>query len=337
MKRIVIGFDGTWNRPADEALPEVDRVETNVCRFLESVEEQDENGVRQVTWYDEGVGNDWYDRFLGGAIGAGLEANIVEGYKELAKLYEDGDEIYVIGFSRGAYTARSLVGMIRNCGLVKRKHATFKSAMAYGIYRTKGDEPDSSTARLFRELFSHPVTIKFVGVWDTVGALGIPLEVMDKVNARFYAFHDTNLSRIVENAFHAVAIDEHRKNYDVCLWNPLDPPDGQRLEQRWFAGAHSDVGGGYPDRNLSDITLRWMQDRARETGLLVTPIAVEDDFCCGPLTDSYKAFLKGEYAKLAPRYFRPVGRTLFGNEVVDDSVVRRRKLVPEYTPPNWAG
>ena len=110
MKRIVICFDGTWNKPADESLPADRQVETNVRRFYESVRPQSADGVKQVKWYDEGVGTKWYDQVIGGGIGAGLEMNIVQGYEFLAKEYEDGDEIYVLGFSRGAYTARSLVG-----------------------------------------------------------------------------------------------------------------------------------------------------------------------------------------------------------------------------------
>ena len=118
MKRIVICFDGTWNKPADEALPTEQQVETNVSRFHKAVLPQGADGVEQVKWYDEGVGTHWYDRFIGGAIGAGLDFNILEGYKFLAETYQDGDEVYILGFSRGAYTARSLVGLIRNCGVL---------------------------------------------------------------------------------------------------------------------------------------------------------------------------------------------------------------------------
>src|SRR5262245_42386985 len=112
MKRIVICFDGTWNKPADEALPVDGRVETNVFRFDESRKDKAADGTKQVKWYDEGVGTKWYDRFIGGSIGAGVELNIVQGYEYLAQQHEAGDEVYVLGFSRGAYTARSLVGMI---------------------------------------------------------------------------------------------------------------------------------------------------------------------------------------------------------------------------------
>jgi len=333
MKRIVICFDGTWNKPADEKLPEDRRIETNVRRFYDSLKESAADGTKQLKWYDEGVGTQWYDRFIGGAIGAGLEFNIIQGYEFLAKQYEEGDEVYVLGFSRGAYTARSLVGMIRNCGLVKNEPLGFRVAMAYGIYRTRGDGPDSSTATWFKSMFSREIAIKFLGVWDTVGALGIPVHLLARFNGKFYEFHDTRLSVIVKNAFHAIAIDEHRQDYDVCLWNPDTRPE-QTLEQRWFVGAHCDIGGGYSDRRLSDITLRWMQDKASALGLALTAVEVQPNNYRGALTDSYAQFLDGLYAKENPRHYRAIGLTKFGNEVVDESVQKRRKDDRSYEPQN---
>jgi uncharacterized protein (DUF2235 family) len=333
MKRIVLCFDGTWNKPADENLRAADQVETNVCRFYKSIEELGADGARQMKWYDEGVGTNWYDRFVGGAVGVGLEKNILDGYKFLAKEYEDGDEVYVLGFSRGAYTARSLVGLIRNCGLVKNKRLPVRIAMAYGIYRTRNDGPDSPTALQFKARFSREIKIKFLGVWDTVGALGIPLDLLKSLNMQFYEFHDTKLSKIVENAYHAVAIDEHRIDYDACLWTP-DVKPAQTLEQRWFVGAHCDVGGGYEDRRLSDMTLRWMQDKAAAAGLAVTPVSVSADNYRGVFTDSYAEFLKGIYAQKNPRHYRAISATPFGNECVDESVHRRRREDRDYEPQN---
>jgi uncharacterized protein (DUF2235 family) len=333
MKRIVICFDGTWNRPADEDLPAEAQVETNVRRFYESVSDRGADGVEQLKWYDEGVGTDWYDRFLGGAFGAGLDLNIIEGYKYLAKHHESGDEVYVLGFSRGAYTARSLVGLIRNCGVVKTSRLDLGVGMAYGIYRARDDGVDSKTAKRFRSMFSRDIKIKFVGVWDTVGALGIPLSFLKDVNTKFHEFHDTQLSGIVENAYQAIAIDENRADYDICLWDPKEHA-AQTLEQRWFVGAHCDVGGGYPDRRLSDIALRWMQDKASDLGLGLTPIQVAPDNYLGTMSDSYTGFIKGAYAKLHPRHFRLIGGTKFGNEVVNDSVEKRRREDAGYTPKN---
>ncbi|MGE5217602.1 MAG: DUF2235 domain-containing protein [Chloroflexota bacterium] len=333
MKRILLCFDGTWNKPADEALPAKQQVETNVRRFYESVQDRAADGTQQITWYDEGVGTKWYDQYIGGAIGTGLEFNIVQGYEFLAKQYEQGDEVYILGFSRGAYTGRSLVGMIRNCGLILPKHLALRVPIAYGIYRTRGDGVDSFTAKLFRAAFCREVKIKFIGVWDTVGALGIPLHILKDVNMKFYEFHDTQLSGIVENAYHAIAVDEQRQDYDVCLWNPPSTPQ-QKLEQRWFIGAHCDVGGGYDDRRLSDMTLRWMQDKAGALGLALDRIQVGAQNYLGTHTDSYAQFLGGIYARKNPRHYRTIGATRFGNEVVDDSVQRRRKEDRDYEPQN---
>ena len=333
MKRIVLCFDGTWNKPAEENLPSAQQVETNVRRFYESLKETGTDGAKQIKWYDEGVGTHWYDQFIGGAIGTGLEVNIIQGYEFLAKNYEGGDEVYVLGFSRGAYTARSLVGMVRNCGLIEAKHVALRVGIAYGIYRTRDDGPDSMTAKLFRSSFCREIRIKFIGVWDTVGALGIPHDIVKGLNMKFYEFHDTELSGIVENAYHAAAVDEHRQDYDVCLWNPQSKP-GQTMEQRWFIGAHCDVGGGYSDRRLSDLPLRWMQDKASALGLGVTPLAVGAENYRGAFTDSYMEFLKGLYAKKSPRHYRFIGATQFGNEVVDRSVQQRRKTDLSYEPQN---
>jgi uncharacterized protein (DUF2235 family) len=333
MKRIVLCFDGTWNKPADENLPANQQVETNVCRFFESVAKTAPDGVQQVPWYDEGVGSKWYDRYIGGAIGVGLEKNIFDGYKFLAQQYVDGDEIYVLGFSRGAYTARSLVGLMRNCGLVYNKQLAVRIAMAYGIYRARNDGPDSETAKAFRANFAREVKIKFLGVWDTVGALGIPVDALEPVKKRFYEFHDTRLSKIVENAYQALAIDEHRDIFDVCLWTPETAPE-QTLEQRWFIGAHCDVGGGYAERKLSDIVLRWMQHKATALGLALQTVNAGPDNFRGPYHDSYAEFLHGLHAKKNARHYRAIGATKFGKETIDESVVRRRKEDPSYEPQN---
>jgi uncharacterized protein (DUF2235 family) len=333
MKRIVLCFDGTWNKPADENLPAEQQVETNVCRFFNAVEKTAPDGAEQVPWYDHGVGSKWYDRYIGGAIGVGLEKNIIDGYKFLAQQYADGDEIFILGFSRGAYTARSLVGLIRNCGVVYNKQLTLRIAMAYGIYRVRDDGPDSETAKSFRANFAREVPIKFLGVWDTVGALGVPLDILDPVKKRFYEFHDTRLSKIVANAYQALAIDEHRDIFDACLWTPETAPE-QTLEQRWFIGAHCDVGGGYAERELSDIALRWMQDKASTLGLALRPVTAGVENFRAEFHDSYSQFLHGVHAKKNARYYRTIAATRFGNEKIDESVTRRRKEDRSYEPQN---
>ena len=371
-KRIVICFDGTWNTPAErfvglqkmhawmdqlrgrgpddmrqalEAVdPGPDAVETNVCRFYRAVvrREAGPGTMGQVKWYDAGVGTNWYDRVAGGAFGLGLSENIREGYRFLSEGYEPGDAIFVLGFSRGAYTARSLVGLIRNAGLLPPgatpdgPHGD-TMMQAYEIYRTRGDDVDSERALAFRRNHgARMVSIDFLGVWDTVGALGIPVESFEGFNRSVFEFHDTELSGIVRNAFHAIAVDEHREPYAVTLWDPKKKLD-QRMEQRWFVGAHCDVGGGYPDRTLSDLTLAWMQARAVECGLDLHPEAVPavtEANALGTLTDSFANFLEGLFRLFSRRFYRPVRRAAFGQEHVDDTVQVRLKQDVGYRPKN---
>jgi uncharacterized protein (DUF2235 family) len=143
--------------------------------------------------------------------------------------------------------------MIRNVGLLLPENS-HRVDEAYAIYRQRDDGPDTDQATTFRQRYGREIKIKFLGVWGTVGALGLPLQALQWLNAREYAFHDTELSAIAENAAHGVAIDEWRVDFKVALWSPV-VKSGQKVEQRWFVGSHADVGGGYRDRRLSDITL----------------------------------------------------------------------------------
>ena len=144
---------------------------------------------------------------------------------------------------------------------------------------------------------------------------------------------ETNVCRFRE--YQTIALDEHRVDFEVCLWDSDAAPE-QPLEQRWFCGAHCDVGGGYPSRKLSDLPLRWMQDKAAGLGLALDKVAVDAENFPGDLTDSYSDFLLGEYARLKQIYYRPVFSTRFGNEQLDASIDQRRSatLAPPYAPPN---
>jgi uncharacterized protein (DUF2235 family) len=262
MRRLAVFFDGTWNKRDDEPWDGDDN--TNVVRLHDAVPARDARGVEQLKRYVAGVGTKWYERVGGGVAGLGLSENIREGYRFLVRNYRDGDEIFVFGFSRGAYSARSLVGMIRFAGLLKPDREKLVPA-AYLLYRRRDDGPESRIARYFRRRHARDVRIKCLGVWDTVGALGIPGHVLDAVDREIYAFHDTELSGIVENAFHALAIDEHREDYAATLWDPVEKPD-QAIEQAWFPGAHTDVGGGAGGL-LCDVPLVWMARKAKACGL----------------------------------------------------------------------
>ncbi|MDA1258272.1 MAG: DUF2235 domain-containing protein [Chloroflexi bacterium] len=257
-RRIVICCDGTWNRP-DQKNP------TNVVRLARSVTPVAADGESQIVFYDQGVGTGpWLDRLTGGAFGSGLVKNVEDAYRFLVHNYEDGDKVFFFGFSRGAFTARSTVGLIRNVGLLKKSRAD-QFPKAFDIYRSD-EGPDSIEAQDFRKAYSRVINIQFVGVWDTVGALGIPLGGLRRLTRRKHGFHDVELSSLVRNGFHAVAIDEKRGSFRPSLWKAKEKP-GQMVEQVWFAGVHSDVGGGYSHRGLSDLAFAWMKAKAESCGL----------------------------------------------------------------------
>jgi uncharacterized protein (DUF2235 family) len=267
MKRLVLCCDGTWNR-ADQENAEVP-CPTNVVKLAYRVAKRDNNGNLQITYYDQGVGTgNAVDRLSGGALGRGLEENIHDAYRFLIANYEAGDEVYLFGFSRGAFTARSLAGMVRKCGILKREVVEhYREALR--LYRSDQRPHDGGPVK-FREQFcvcgTDGVQIKAIGVWDTVGALGIPMAGLRLLTRRKYRFHDTELSGAVQYAYHALAIDEHRRPFEPTLWY-YRPKPPQQVEQVWFCGAHSDVGGGYAESELSDIPLEWMISRAKVAGL----------------------------------------------------------------------
>jgi uncharacterized protein (DUF2235 family) len=307
MKRLVVCCDGTWNS-ADQQREGV-ACPTNVVRLAYRVAKR-AGPVAQILYYDQGVGTgNAIDRLSGGALGRGLEDNIHDAYRFLVGNYEAGDELFVFGFSRGAFTARSLVGMIRKCGILTRG-AVHHYHEALALYRGE-TRPDDGAATAFRAAHSvtgtDPIPVRFIGVWDTVGALGIPLRGLRGLTRGKYQFHDTELSAIVAHACHALAIDEHRAPFEPTLWSYVPKP-GQTVEQVWFCGAHSDVGGGYAPPCASDIPLAWMLDRARAAGLELDPTAIH----AYPLTLEPPAPLHdsktGLYA-LTPGIDRPIGLT----------------------------
>lgn len=259
-KRLVVCFDGTWNS-ADSR-----KAETNVARMARAVRATS-GGPQQMTLYLRGVGSTGIalQKLLGGAFGEGVDDNIRSGYMFLAQNYVPGDGIFLFGFSRGAFTARSLAGFIAACGLLKRQSLGSLSA-AWDYYRHAASRSPQDFCRLYGADCHADVGIAFLGVWDTVGALGIPGTVLNELTAQDYQFHDTAPSRIVRVGRHALAIDEHRDEFEPTLWTGA-APEGSDIRQFWFAGAHSDVGGGYQDRRLADIPLRWMAEEAEAAGL----------------------------------------------------------------------
>ncbi len=274
MKRLIICCDGTWNR-ADHAV-DGQPCPTNVVRLAFRLAKRD-GDIPQIVFYSQGVGTgNALDRFTGGAFGNGLEDNLFDAYRFLVANYAPGDEIHLFGFSRGAFTARSIAGMIRKTGILERRHV-LKYADALALYRSD-DGPDEPAPTRFRERHAigglQRTEIRFIGVWDTVGALGIPIRGLRSLTRGKHQFHDTELSGSVRHAAHALAIDERRTPFKPTLWE-YQPKPGQTVVQMWFPGVHSDIGGGYAERGLSDLTLQWMIDQASAAGLVFDGDAID--------------------------------------------------------------
>lgn len=260
MKRLLCFFDGTWNVPDGRA--DV----TNVVKLARVALGTAPDGVLQVTRYVEGIGTDpgdgEYQAFLEGAVGVGVDRRIVDGYRFLAERYEPGDEIYLFGFSRGAFQARSLSGLISLVGLLS-PDALDEAEGAWTYYQGHLAAPDPDRLEKLRRMGHPGVRIRCLGVWDTVGNLGIP--IIGGLVGSGFAFHNTEMSPIVDVGLHALAIDEPRGPFSPSLWTRKRgsaAPAGQHIEQVWFPGSHANVGGGFPDTALSDIALLWMAERA---------------------------------------------------------------------------
>jgi uncharacterized protein (DUF2235 family) len=299
MKNLIVCADGTWDRATD-------KFPSNVQRLHASVAPKSADGTEQLAYYHAGVGTSFGERLRGGMFGYGLGRNVRACYRFLVEHYEDGDNLYLFGFSRGAFTARSLAGFIRNAGILRADHVDRIDA-GYALYRDK-EGPDSASAVTFRRdyAWTDVTPIAFIGVWDTVGALGVPnigLPWASLINRR-YQFHDTQLSSRVRYAYQALSIDEARRPFTPTLWLPKADVPGQHVEQVWFAGVHTDVGGGYAEGQLADITWHWMTARARAAGLGLAdpPTPLDAAWALGPVHNSRTAFYR-----LVPPYSRPIG------------------------------
>jgi uncharacterized protein (DUF2235 family) len=316
-KRIIFCADGTWDDTESN---------TNVLTMFDAVAVT----ADQISFYDSGVGADGapIQKLAGGAFGDGLFQKVQDGYTKIAHVYTPGDEIFLFGFSRGAYTARSLAGMIAICGLPSAGFDDKLVETAFQAYR----QPAQRDA-LLKSLSSYNLAdaiLKMVGVWDTVGSLGIPaLEGKVATNCQFL---DTNLHPDVLNAYQALAIDEKRREFPPTLWTtPAKPVPGQTLEQVWFTGVHCDVGGGYPETGLSDITLSWMMGKARALGV-VFPDGVWEEF--GPI--EAKNALSPAHESWNLLWGFPSPRNIPNNASFSNSVPLRIQVDNTYQPGNMA-
>src|SRR5680860_226505 len=318
-KRLIVCCDGTWNTPDQQQNGKPSP--TNVTKVKRAIAPRDRHGMEQRVSYHKGVGTTRWERIRGGAFGFGLSRDVRNAYRFLVDNYEPGDELFFFGFSRGAFTARSTVGFVRNSGIL-RPDEVGRLDEAFALYRSRSKAPRSPEAELFRKQFSFESCIRFIGVWDTVGALGIPLNGLRWVNAinRRDQFHDTELSSTVDSAFQGLAINEKRKAFIPAIWHPKPDAVSQQLRQVWFAGVHSDVGGGYLESELSDIALCWMTKQARLCGLAFNHEGpgLDPAWATGPIHESRTGFFR-----LLRPYRRPTGVTDPAHEVAASTAVQR--------------
>ncbi len=387
--RLVICFDGTWNKVESR---------TNVSRLLEVVLDRDASGIDQYKFYDDGVGRAAeattlpariWDAAKGGLFGDGLVRNVLQAYCWLIEHYGDTapadgarPEIYIFGFSRGAFTARLLAGLLGKSGLPTRSQALEFAEhryapilwlnplvqAAWNRYKPQGSSGSLSRWRSRAaagqvaddKTVGRPVPVDFLGIWDTVGRYGVPRLSWEGL-LRQVGFGDSKLGRHVLKARHAMAIDEHRPDFNVRPWTGVSPswvspqmPDLPPcdIHQRWFAGSHSQVGGGDEIDQLCHLPLQWVAIEAQAAGLalLVAPgsgalrwAPLESDYLA-PVIDSHRQFARGLYRWLRNPLLRQIvtlneSSTESGAEHsmrvdVDPSVLRKVLGDPSYRPLN---
>jgi uncharacterized protein (DUF2235 family) len=308
-KNIIVCYDGTGNEYGNN--------NTNVVHVFESIARDRE----QIAFYDPGVGTFSYlgrnlgkkiGIIMGKAFGAGLQQNLEDGYEYLMNRYEKDDKLFLFGFSRGAFTARALAGMLHYFGLLQKGS---KNLIPYvsKMYTNRNFE----NAPGFKITYCHDCKPHFIGVWDTVGSLGF---IYGK------KFYNTKLNRDVGYAYQAVSIDEKRKKFPVSLWDENNKLPGQIIEQVWFPGVHSDVGGWYEDRNLSDIAFAWIMDKASGCGLRLNNNwkTVLDQDASGKIHESRVGFWK---------IWRPVERKIPEGALIHKSVMDRMQKIKSYHAP----
>lgn len=320
-RRIAFCADGTWDGTSNN---------TNVFKIYNAI-----TAIpgEQYKFYDSGVGADGLplEKLVGGAFGTGLFQKVKDGYSSIASVYEKGDEIFIFGFSRGAYTARSVAGMIGACGLPTKNPDPNQVNIAFDAYRNK-DQRETLLNKLDGYGMVTPY-ISMVGVWDTVGSLGIPA-IFGGVSPLLYGFLDTSLNPMIMNAYHAVAIDEKRVEFPPTLWTTT-PAANQTISQVYFCGVHSDIGGGYADdpttgTALSDITLSWMIGKARALGLVIDPAAIAKY----EFPSESKNSLDAKHESWNPLWLFPKPRKIDAKATLANSVLLRCQHDNQYRPNN---
>jgi len=354
-KRLVIFLDGTWNSVESN---------TNVWRMRALCAPKGKDGKPQLVYYEIGVNG-----VLGGVFGQGVDDNIRLAYEWLIENYNEGDEIFIFGFSRGAFTARSLAGLVAMDGILKAGSPIgvtelfdrYKKGNEETIWQLKETEAAGAASKLTVQekwllKYSQAVKVKVVGVWDTVGSVGWKAGNIPGISRSTFNYLQTGLRIHILNAYHALAIDEHRDDFAPTLWDIRHPKDKNAViaqprplssvEQRWFVGAHANVGGGYPTDLLAQAPLRWMMKKAESQGLSFRSEVDQDgDAVAAPIADSYGEFAYGVYKRVSSPLYRTIGQEpevredgthTNVNETIDASVFARWRADPTYRPINLA-
>ncbi|MBQ4831874.1 DUF2235 domain-containing protein [Pseudoalteromonas sp. MMG010] len=335
MANLIVCCDGTWNNPEqeDNAIP----APTNVVKLYHALDDLDDNNNVQKSYYHPGLGGEktgLKDAVLDGALGKNIKRHICSAYHWIAQHYEPGDRVFIFGFSRGAFTARSLGGMLR-LGLLDfldmdEAQCWDKTHQHFSDYKSACENLNVTDFINNKE----PFVVHFLGVWDTVGALGIPndMEIFNLFdNPERWRFHDTCLGKHIKVARHAMALDEKRSSFCVTRWQ--GDVSHSDVKEQWFAGVHSDVGGGYSDCSLSDIALKWMLQEAQAHGLVFRDnvFAQLKPDAAGVLHNSYK----GIFAKFRSRPRNVECVTPQNSEHFHPSVFERQIISPISHPKYW--
>jgi hypothetical protein len=284
MKRLIVCCDGTW-QDLSRSYP------TNVVKLAQIIQPLASDGTAQIVYYQSGIGTEHgkAERIGGGVFGWGIDTNIQDAYRFLCLNYQPGDQVYLFGFSRGAYTVRSLAGLIYCSGLLQHSHIR-KTPEAYRLYRNRNISPSHPDAIAFRHQYGENIPTTLLGCWDTVGELGVPNLipfVSNWINAK-YQFHDTQLNRQIRHALHAVAIDEQRKVFNLTPMTTSKDAT-TTLKQVWFPGTHGCVGGGRQESSgLADAALNWIIEGISELGLGLELVAHPEAITEGGIKPDYR-------------------------------------------------
>jgi uncharacterized protein (DUF2235 family) len=362
-KRLGVFLDGTTDKSEGN---------TNVWRARCLCAPKGADGLEQRIFYAAGVGTQLGEIARGDVFGYGIDDQVIDGYGWLIENYEDGDDIFIFGFSRGAFAARSLSGFISRSGLirpgsplgVKQLYDRYKKRDAVPtLHDLKAPDADPRKFTLEERWMVRdcaPAEILFTGVWDTVGSVPTT-SILSAVTGGDHSYLDVNLRKNEKYVFHAMAIDENRAVFDVTLLSYYHPNSDPRpyecprtpaeVEQRWFCGAHGDVGGGSYSDALAQLPLRWLLTKASLHGMAFKrSVELDDEARTGPIEDTFADFLDGAYKVISAwqRHWRPIGRapeprTVTAvhtiNETIDSSVFDRLRRDDSYRPKNlsdWA-